>query len=377
MAGVAQKIQWVGLMAYKSYEIWLTTDRGKRIAMLSPYLELQYSIIANEVGTLAIALPPTFDTRMISQDYTIQVWRAGLSEARQTLQRLYLIRGWQYQKREGSLRIIVRGQDTNNLLERRVVAYASGLAFTDKLGYADDLMRELVNENLVAATDEDRNLSFMSVGPQLSKGPILHSKMAYKNLLKVCKDLAGASRAAGTEVFFDVHPIILNADFSCEFRTKVGQPGEDITKKGALFSDEAGNLVDGALEYDYRGARNVVYSIGQGSGSLQNVQEVADSTRSKSSRFARYEASTTSSGEEDDAVTYDGQATLDAQRPLIRFSGGLVDSDVARYGADWKFGDKAYVKFLGKEYPVVIRAVQVTVKREGVEEIDARAEYES
>jgi len=364
-------------MSYDAYEVWLTTDYGKRLELLTTFREMQYSIIANDVGQLALSLPPTFDTRLLKPDYTIQVWRAPLGTGRLSLQRLYIIRYWRYERQGGALGIIVQCDDVNSLLGRRVVAAYSGTTLAAKTDYADDMMRELVNENVVAALDSDRDLSFVTVAPELTAGPILQVRMSYKNLLDVLKELGEASRAVGTEVFFDLHATALSSSFACEFRTKTGQPGRDKTNLGVLFSEEMGNLEDAVLEYDWREAKNVVYALGQGSGTAQNIQEVEDTDRSQASRFGRVEeAVSASSQQEDDEVLAVARVALDMGRPMRRFGGRLKDTEGARYGVDWRFGDKVTARFLGEEFDAVVRAVSVRVGADGKEEIDARAEYE-
>ena len=365
-------------MAYEAYEIWLTTDYGVRLELLTTFREMQYTIIANDVGQLSLVLSSTFDTNLLRKDYTIQVWRAPLGSSRMKLQRLYIIRYWRFERSGGELNIIVRALCTNSLIERRVVAAYSGTTLAAKTDYADDMQRELVNENLVAALDSDRDVSFVSVAPELTDGPLVQMRMSYKGLLPVLKEISDTSRAVGTEVFFDMHATALSSSFACEFRTKTGQPGQDVTNLGVLFSDEMGNLEDAFLEYDYRNEVNVVYSMGQGSGVSQNIQSVEDTVRSSSSRFARTEgAISASSQQEDDEVIAVGRAALSMGRPVRRFGGKLKDSKGARYGVDWEFGSRVRVRFLGYEFDAIVRAVGVSVDGDGKEEIDARAEYES
>ena len=365
-------------MAYDAYEVWLTTDYGKRIAILTTFREIQYSIIANDVGQLAISLPSTFDTSLLQKDYTIQIFRAPLGSSKLSLQRIYVVRYWRYERQSGALGIIVQGEDTNCILDRRVIAAYSGTSLAAKLDYTDDMMRELVNENIVAALDSDRDISFVTVAPELTDGPILQVRMSYKNLLSVLKELGEASRAVGTECFFDMHANALSSSFTCEFRTKTGQPGRDLTNQGVLFSEEMGNLEDAVLEFDYRKEANVVYALGQGSGVSQNIQEVEDTDRSKRSRYGRIEAAISAgSQQEDDEVQAIANTALDLGRPALRFGGRIKDTKGARYGIDWAFGDRVKTRFLDKEFDAIIRAVNVRVGQDGKEEIDARVEWES
>jgi len=363
---------------YEAYEIWLTTDQGTRVALLTNFQQMQYSIIANDVGQLSINLPSTFDTSLLVADRTIQVWRAPVGTNKMSLQRLYVIEGWKYARQSGSLSIVARAFGSNSLLARRVIAAYSGTSLAAKTDYADDMMRELVNENMVAALDSDRDMSFVDVAPELTAGPILQMRFSYKNLLSTLRSIGDASRAAGTEIFFDMHADATSSSFSCEFRTKTGQPGADNTDQGVLFSSEMGNLENTTLDFDYRGSANVVYGLGQGSGVSQNIQEVEDTDRSGASRFARKEAAVSaSSQQEDDEVTAVARSALNKLRPVRQFTGNITDSRAARYGVDWWFGSKVTVRAEGHEFDAIVRAVNITLDEAGQERIQAKVEYES
>ena len=365
-------------MAYEAYEVWLTTDYGKRIALLTSFLELQYTLITNDVGQCSIVLPSTFDTSLLVKDYTIQIWRAPLGTSKMSLQQLYILDYWDYAVSNGSLTIVVRASSVKCLLERRVVAQYSGTSGAAKLDYADDMQRELVNENIIGPIDTDRTMDFIIIeSTEQSAGPILQLRMSYKNLLAVLKEISEASRAAETEVFFDLHPTATSAAFTCEFRTKTGQPGSDVTDLGVLFSEEMGNLEEAFLEFDWRKEKNVVYAMGQGSGVAQDIQEVEDTVRSGASRYARNEGTVSAgSQQEPDEVTAVGQTALDLGRPFRRFGGKLKDTRGSRYGVDWWFGDKVTARFLEQEFDAIVRSVGIRVTADGKEEIDARAEYE-
>lgn len=358
------------------YEIWITTDQGAKLALIDTFTRLQYSILAGGLGHVALLAPRSFDTRLVSPDNTIQVWRAP-GGARMSLERLYLLRYYRWFRDGDRLMLEIKGPDLLDLLGRRIVAYAAGLAFTAKTDFADDMMRELVNENLVGATDVDRNLSFLSVDAAIGKGPILQMRFEWQNVLEAIKNIQEASRVAGTEVFFDVRvSSVSSSAFTCAFTSKTGQPGQDRTSQGVLFSEEKGTLREAFLEYDYSAEENYIYAIGQGASGVKKTEEVSDTDRIQVSRFGRCEGYVSASGRDATELREIGRDSLSRGRPRQRFGGQPIDTEGSRYGIHWEVGDKVKAAFLEKEFECIIRSVVVTVE-DGAEAIDARLEYES
>ena len=54
--------------------------------------------------------------------------------------------------------VTITAVSLDDLLMRRVIAYKSGTSQSDKTDFADDMIKEYVDENLLNATDTDRNL---------------------------------------------------------------------------------------------------------------------------------------------------------------------------------------------------------------------------
>ena len=59
-----------------SYSIYLCDPGGTRIADAGNFISLQYSRVVNDVSTLTLELPSTFNTQLIRiPDGRIEVWR--------------------------------------------------------------------------------------------------------------------------------------------------------------------------------------------------------------------------------------------------------------------------------------------------------------
>ena len=359
------------------YEVWLTTDTGKRLALLDGVLWMQATRVANAIGRLNLGVRPSFDTTWLKRDRLVQVWRRP-EGGPLSLWRAYFLRGWRFETQGSVERLTLNGADANDLLRRRVVAYAAGTSQGKKTATeADDLMKEVVDENMVSCGTAARNWSLLSVQMDLTLGPQLNKAVAWRTLQNVLKDLNKASRAAGTEVFYDVVAATVESDsISFQFRTKTGQPGQDLTDRGALFSEARRNLVDPYYDIDYGAEVNYVYGLGQGEGSDRNTQEVSDTDRINASTWNRCEAIADARNEDtDNGVREAARAALIEGRPIRRAGGKVLDTQAARFGLDWQWGDKVTFRYRD-EFDCIIRAVTLSLDGNGTETIQARLDYE-
>jgi hypothetical protein len=359
------------------YEIWLTADTGSRIALLDNVVQLEMTRVVNGIGSTRLEIPASFDTSLIVPDRMLQIWRAPTG-GNLALWRPYFLRFWRYETRGAEETIIIGGPDCNDLLRRRIVAYAAGESESTKTAdFADDIMREVVDENMVSATDTDRNWSALSVAAELSAGPSLTRSFAWKNVLKVLQDLNKASRAAGTEVFFDVIvSSVTGSSISSQFRTATGQPGQDVRDR-VIFDQERGNLAAPFLEYDYQKELNYVYGLGQGVEDVREQQTASDTARIDISQFGRMEGYADARNQDAaNGVREKARALLAVGEPIRRFGSVPLDTEGTRFGRDWNFGDRIRTRYRGQEFDAIVRAVQISLNDSGAETIRARLEYE-
>jgi len=300
---------------------------------------------------------------------------------------VYFIRKWIYETKGARQFITIGGPDANDLLRRRIVAGYNGTTISQKTDLADDMMKEIVTEAIAdgvspAPTEGTRVWSDFTVQGDTGSGPALTVDMAWGELLTtggggVIADIAQASREAGTEVFFDVSVnTISNTSISFIFTTKIGQPGTDRTALGALFDQQKGNMKDPRLTYDYTEEVNYVYAGGPGPETLQNVQQVADSTRYNVSQWGRCEGYVDASDQQvDNAIRESGRTFLEEGRPRRKFTAQPVDTQGTIFGTHWNYGDKVRTRYRGIEFDSIIRSVVLTLKN-GKETVKTRLEFE-
>ena len=158
--------------------------------------------------------------------------------------------------------------------------------------------------------------------------------------------------------------------------SEAGFPGQDLTSRGALFSQHRRNLVDPYYEEDYGSEVNYVYGLGQGEGSDRTTQEVSDAARIAASAWNRCEAIADARNEStDNGVREAARAALTEGRPRRRAGGKILDTAAVRFGRDWHWGDKVRFTYRG-EFDCIVRAVVLSLNGEGQETVQARLDYE-
>jgi hypothetical protein len=371
------------------YELWLCNDQGTRVAdrwgntLLDRVQNLTATRIANDIGRLTMMVPPNFDQAQLRRDMIIQVWRAA-EGASLELFRPYFLRGWELETKRGKTTLELQGRCPNDLLRRRVVRAAPGSpdARFERTEHTDDVMKYIVARSQTsgggaywpAPTYGTRAWANFSVEADTSAGPELGARMdfSYEYLLQsggrgALQELAEASATEGDEVFFDVVPLLLaGKEMTFIFRTRVGQPGQDITGYGVLFSQDRGNLPEAKLTYDYTKEENMVWAINEkGPGDVSNNRVDMDA-----SIWNRCEGSI-------DVKSKNNLAFLREKRGKIKFVGKVIDTSGMRFGVDWHFGDRIRARYQGFQFDTIVRAVTLQVDRNGKESVSARLEYQA
>lgn len=368
-----------------SYELWLTDDKGVRIAQLTTFRTLEASRVVNGIGSINLTMPRSFDKNLIRPDRMIQFWRSPRG-GRLKLWRVYFVRLWKFATRGADRLIEFGGPDMLDLMRRRIVAAFAGSTQASKTDFADNMMKEIVTESIangVSPTPDagTRVWSDLSIAADISAGPTVTKSFPLDKLLTssnqgVLSVIAKAAKEAGTEVFFDIVPDDITSG-SFIFQTYTGQPGADLTDR-VVFDEARGNMADAEYEEDWTEEENYVYASGQGEQSDRNIQQVYDSTRYSLSQWNRCEGFADARNQSsDNGVIAAGNDALNAGRPKQRFTATPLDVAGTRFMRDWDFGDKVKARYENIEFNTIIRAVTISVDEDGNESIGARLDYES
>lgn len=366
------------------FELWLTSDKGVRLAQLSTAVAFSGSKVAGGIGEFWYQPTSSFDLTLLKPDNMVQFWYEPWGGDK-FLFNIYFLRNFRYKSRS----IEFGGPDINSLLTRRIVAAKSNSAQSKKAAMAtDDMMKEFVAESLLDSADPipdfgTRAWANLTVQGDSSQGPTISDSFPFKKLLTfdgggVLPILAKQAKERGTEVFYGIRPNVIGRnDITFIFYTKINFPGSDVSDF-VTFDEASGNLLEPDLVMDYTNEANYIYATGQGEESQRYVKQVWDEARVNQSIWGRIEAEADSRNlSQPLEVENNGYMALWDGRPKIRFTGKPGDTEGVRYGVHWNFGDLVRTKFKFIDFRSIIRAVTLSVDDKGKYAIDARLDYES
>jgi hypothetical protein len=374
------------------YTVWLSTPAGEHVAVLDNFLSLTYKRRVNDTGyskalfgvvsfPLTLVVPyADWLPLLLQRDYRLEVWRSigdGLL-ALDTETVWFISRVTRRVTSEGRRVIQVEAEPAIALLARRIVAYAANSDETVKSGPADDVMKEIVEENFGSSAVSGRDVSaWLSVEPDFSLGAAVVRSFPRRIVLNVLKDLASASAEVGTPVYFDL--VAPTPGGALQFRTYSPVRGTDHSfgnSMGAavvLLSLETGTLTSVMRGTDWHDEATHVYVAGQGAEEARQVVAVGDDDRAGLVPFGRREVLQDARHILTEASLEDeGERVLRQRQPESLFEVAIASRNPwAMYGLHWGFGDRVSVEADGEVVTCLVDEVSVTVDRAG-ERVGAR-----
>jgi hypothetical protein len=368
-------------------EIYLCDPLGVRISCLDYATEIEYVKTCNDRTPFRIKLPSLFDRNLIRLDGILEIWR-GFEPGTLSLDYCGFVRTWRFSDDSGSEYTELSGYSLLDLLRRRVVAYAAASAQAAMFNQADDMIKAIVKDNLgadaIAARDIDTYNGF-SIQADLADGQEITKAFSYKNVLEICQEIAAASTQYGTQVFFDIVPVITNTTtggLTFRLETYSEQRGADRTadSDSPVYVGTAWhNLENGYLEYDFSDEINYAYVLGQGEEAARETYEVSDTTRIGESIYNRCEGAVDARNVEagdTGGLIGEGSTYLDENKPTLKFGGDIVETPDFRYGLHWFQGDRVTAEYGGIQIDAMIKTVAISKNSNGQEKISAWLEVE-
>lgn len=327
----------------------LADPLGNHLIEIANYASYSYVLncAPGNVGVLELELPRSFNTALLLRDGRIGPWRAINGRAPYNDNNAqYLIDRVRFTSRATH----VRAYHATGLCGRRIVAYAAGSSYASKAAtFADNLIKTIWAENAGASisganrdgveTQADIS-SYVTTQANQSLGASVAKSFARRNMLAVFQELAEASTTAGTYLTFE---IVAPSENTLELRTYTTQRGVDrraASGSPVILREQAGALENAELSIDYGNEKTFIIAGGQGEGTDRLIATALDTTRTAVSPFGRIEAFADMSNVADaTGLQDDADAALRNGRPMITFSGDLVETPALTRGIQFDLGD--------------------------------------
>jgi len=342
------------------YEVVIKSDTGITIpnGVITRFSKLVAGRADRCYVPIEIVIPQDeerYPVGTFKKDMIIELWREQNDTMVLDGETCYFLRGWKYYKSGGKDLIYLKGYDSNYLLDGREVEYNAGSDEAAKTDVACDMMKEIVDENFVSATDTDRNLAatLLTIQADDGQGATVTDAFSRQYVYPLLQKICNQSREAGTWVTFDTY---YSGTLPLEFRTYVNQRGADLTDS-LLLSAESGNIANPVLDEDYTDEITVAYVAGKGVEDERIVGSASNTTRLNQSVWSRREF-ITENFQLDVEASCDSaaQVALDKYAPRIYFSGEIVETVGTQYGINWNYGDKIRARYLDYEFDCMVLA---------------------
>jgi len=353
--------------------VWLKTDLGETLGALQ-YDQLSIVRDVESYDTLVITANPkqallngvAYDSFV---DRRITIERSGVNVPYMRTEGEYFIR--QVVANRNSIEFT--GYSAEEMLARRIVAYAAGSTDSTPTLPADDMMKFIVTQNLGSGAAAARQLTGLAVEAYTSQAASVTKAFAHSNVMSILTELREITRQDGTEVFFKFTP---DGSGGWVFRTYAGQVGLDRTQNALHLSESNENFILDAIGFDANEEVTYMYVGGAGVEAARLIGTAENTARVVLSAYNRREAFYNSSQEKTQAsVDFTASQELSRRRARRIFSGTIVERPDYRYGIEWDLGDILTAEQDGRAYTVMVRKVGIKIDETG-ETIAAQVEVQ-
>jgi len=363
------------------YQVEHYNTDGIRIGTYQAFNSLSYVKTRNTVGSMIMVMPYKLGVEAeFKVGQLLEIWREmdGLLELQN--ETAYVIRSIKlYSDRDGRNLLDVTATDGLDLLSGAIVDYKAESVQASKEGFADDLIKQIVIENLGTSALVERRLPRFTVQPKTSSSVSIKKDFAWRNVLDVCTEIADSATELGTHTSFDV---VRTDPATFELRTYIGQRGlnhgstsGDILRAGVVY----GNLREAFYEEQYADSYNAITAGGQGEEANRIISRKKDANRiANGSPYNRRELFVDARDMETAAsVANEANAALLENRPKKIMGGKLENNRGMKWNRDFHFGDVLAVEAFGKNMDCHIESARVVVDSKQNEQVNIYLRGES
>jgi hypothetical protein len=338
------------------YQIVVKNAAGARQGLLANAdpLGFSFSRVVNGVGAFALVISGVHPVvAYFVEGGQVEFWREDAAHGIPLYQEAGFLIDDLVEYTQGNESLFqASGVGYNGILARRVVAAYAGSAQAEKTGAAETVIKEYVDEQIVSATDADRQIAGMTIQANAAGGDTIAVYGAWQSLLEVCQRIA---KSGGGD--FD---IVGNGDGAWLFKWFTGQMGTDRSAS-VIFALNYGNMKEPSWAETKSTSLNAILVAGQGAEAdratvWRETGAPAGITRREAFVDARDVETTT-------GLNTSGDAKLEESKFAAAFNFQPVQTAAMQYGRDYFLGDLVTAKYLTHQQARKIVSVSVSVNR--------------
>ena len=369
-------------MAWSAYSLSLFSPAGVFVCPITTQTGLTYARAVNQAGSATITLPYTDAVwNAAVRNSILEIWRRG---ERGGMKRAlgavwFLNKGSIVLDSQGAWTMQLSFADQIDLLNRQIVndPYSSATAQKYQLP-AETIMKQVVSNELITRSGLG---SYIAIEPDSARGYATISIIcSYQSVASVCQQVCQASTQYGSYLAFDLEP---QGPLSYVFRVYPNQRGTDRSAGSSqplILSPQGGTVGTGTYAKDYSSIATRIIAAGQTTAGDPTTQTVTDANLEASGgpfgiteQFASIQ-NTADYG----TITTQANQALRKARPMLSFTGGIIQTPGCEFGVDFDYGDLITVQFRSNlAIPVRLEGMSVSLDGTGMETITANMAYQS
>lgn len=357
------------------HEVRIYDSSGSLQYNISGFSRLNYVKTVNTIGALELIMPKgDFEFDDFSIDMTLEVYKQYQGDMRLQNDTSYFLLDWEIMNDGGQDLVRLMAKDAMFLLDTRIVDYYSGSSEAQKSDYADDMMKEIVDENMGSSAPSDRQFPNFSIDGDVSASEEIDMAFAWRRVYSVCRDICGMAKDLGTDTFFDIER---SSPGNYVFRTYTDYRGVDHTASSGDFrpvGKDFGNLSNVRLSEYHSNERNSIVVGGQGTQTERNKSSYSPIDAGYYRTIEMFQDARNET--DSDRLSDYARQAYNRYKFTRTISGELVETPGMRYGIDFGFGDALTVEAFGYYADCIIQAVAVQVDQNKTEKIGIRLEGE-
>lgn len=354
------------------------------LAEIGDWSVIEAARVVNKMGVATITFPGYYPSDIVEKLFGFVTIERALGNSAPVLlwEQCYQRVAWEYRFIGEERLWVVTCVDGNIIPEKTIVDYPEGDPKSEVQDMADDLMKDVMTNNRVSATDTTRNTTLLSVQAKVGAAYTVRKAFSMNNAMNTFQTLAQESLDNNIYLAFDCvckTPPTTGTPPTFEFRTYTGQRGADHRNpSGAqgpvLIGPDFGNLDNGALSYNglESASRGIVGGRGNGASRIfKRSNNAAMQALSPLGLWEAYRDQTDVREASADAILQGrADALVNSMRPKRSMSGKLVQNDGVLFGVKTGFGDFLTPQVDGHSMDAHMDSIYLKATRDEAEQLD-------
>ncbi|NFV48084.1 hypothetical protein FDJ70_10525 [Clostridium botulinum] len=252
---------------------------------------------------------------------------------------------------DGKEQLVVKGSTLKGIFKRRITVPPSKEAYDRAIGKQETIIKQFINNNVVAPTDKDRIIPNLIIAPDKNRGVQDGWRTRYENLADKITEIAEYSKL-GWDITLDTN----NNKYVFDVIEGKNLTSEQEELPPVIFSVDFDNIKNKHFIKSLLNFKNIAYAGGKGEDEERLIQQIGESKG-----LSRREIFIDCSQAEDiKELKSMGEHKLNDFKIVETFEASVIPYGSFIYQKDWDLGDTVTV--LDRKWGVILNTRITEIK---------------